>query len=132
MADNSVLSLNEAQLQKILAAIGTQQPQWWPVVSVFVSALLAMIVGILLDRFRAWRDRIKATREKQEHEIQQINAVISGLTFDIEYLLHIASQNILPHYRDAHTIYKQMMVDFENDDQSPHCTSREKPGQGSR
>jgi len=116
MADNPVLSLNEAQLQKIVAAIGTQQPQWLPVVSVFVSALLAMIVGILLDRFRAWRDRIKATREKQEHEIQKINAVISGLTFDIEYLLHIASQNILPHYRDASAIYQQMMVDPESDD----------------
>jgi hypothetical protein len=78
MAD-SVLSLSEPQLQKILAAISTQQPQWWPVVSVFVSALLAMIVGIFLDRFRARRDRIKAIREKQEHEIQQINAVVSGI-----------------------------------------------------
>jgi hypothetical protein len=114
MAD-SVLSLSEPQLQKILAAISTQQPQWWPVASVFVSALLAMIVGTLLDRFRAWRDRIKSTTEKQEHEIQQINAVISGLTFDIERLLHIVSQNILPHYRDAQAVYSQIMADFEND-----------------
>ena len=73
-----------------------------------------MMVGILLDKFRAWRDGIKATREKQEHEIQQINAVISGLTFDIERLLHIASQNILPHYQDAQAVYSQIMADFDN------------------
>jgi hypothetical protein len=116
MADNPVLSLNEAQLQKILASISTQRHQWWPVASVFVSALLAMLVGILLDRFRAWRDRIKAIRERQEDEIRQINAVISGLTFDLERLLHISAQNILPHYRDAQAIHTQMMIDFENDD----------------
>ncbi len=110
-----ILSLSEPQLRRILAAISTQQPQWWPVASVFVSSLLAMIVGILLDRFRAWRDRIKATRDKQEHEIRQINAVISGLTFDIERLLHIASQNILPHYRDAQAVDSQIVANFDND-----------------
>ena len=113
---DSILSLSEPQLQRILAAISTQQPQWWPVASVFVSALLAMMVGLLLDRFRAWRDRTKAIKEKQEQEIQQINAVISGLTFDIERLLHVASQNILPHYRDAQAVCSKIMADFENDE----------------
>ncbi|MGH9805705.1 MAG: hypothetical protein ACRD9W_00315 [Terriglobia bacterium] len=80
-----------------------------------MSSLLGMIVGLLLDRFRAWHDRPRAIREKQEREIQQSNAVISGLTFNIEILFHIASQNILPHYRDAQAIHKQMMADFEND-----------------
>jgi hypothetical protein len=115
MTDNPVVSLNDAQFQKILASISAQQLLWWPVASVFVSALLAMLVGILLDRFRAWRDRKRAVRERQEHEVQQINAVISGLTFDIERLLHIASQNILPHYRDSHAMYEKIMTDFEND-----------------
>lgn len=58
----------------------------------------------------------KRPERKREHEIQQINAVISGLTFDIERLLHIASQNIIPHYRDAQAVYSQLMADFWNDE----------------
>jgi hypothetical protein len=112
---DTIFSLNETQYQKILAAINTQQRGWWPVASIFVSALLAMIVDILLERHRGWRDRIKTTREKQAREIQQINAVISGLVFDIERLFHVASQNILPHYRDVHAVYKRMNADIEND-----------------
>ena len=113
MAD-TIYSLTEAQLQKILAAISAQQQGWWPVVSVFVSALLAMIVGILLERYRGWRDRIKSTRERQEREIQQINAVISGLAFNIERLFHIASQNILPHYRDSYLVHERLNTNIED------------------
>jgi hypothetical protein len=64
-------SLNEIQFQKILAA----QHGWWPVASVFVSAFLAMMVGIGAERLRARFERRKMTRERQEHEVQQINAV---------------------------------------------------------
>lgn len=109
MAD-IIFALNETQFQKILGA----QHNWWPVASVFVSALLAMIVGIALERLRSWFDRRKATFEKQEHEIQQINAVISGLTFDLELLLHIASQNILPHYKDSQTIKGNLNDNLES------------------
>jgi len=118
MAD-TIFSLSETQFQKILAAINARQQGWWPVASVFVSALLAMIIGIVLERFRGWRDRIKTVREKQEHEIQQINVVISGLVFNIELLLHVALQNILPHYRDAHAIAKRV-DDAGEDDERIH------------
>lgn len=118
MAD-AIFSLNEAQFQKILAALSAQHG-WWPVVSVFVSALLAMIVGILLDRARAWFERRKSLREKQEHEIQQINAAISGLTFNIELLSHVASQNILPHYRDSQALNQKIEEDDKNDEHIYH------------
>jgi hypothetical protein len=110
----AVLSLNEQQLHQIVTALNSQQ-RLWPVASVFVSALLAMIVGILLDRIRAWFERRKNSREKQIHEIQQINAVISGITFNIELLSHIASQNILLHYKDSATMDQKIRHAGPND-----------------
>jgi hypothetical protein len=82
--------------------------QWVQVVSVFLSALLAMIVGILLDLFKRHRDSVKATREKLEHEVQQINGIISGIGFNISTLSHIVMQNILPHYNHSHAAYKAL------------------------
>jgi len=91
MAADTIFSLNEAQFHQIRAALNGQQG-WWPVVSVFVSALLAMvvgiIVGILLDSFRSRKEKANATQERQKHEIHQINAVISRIVFNIERLLH--------------------------------------------
>src|SRR5579863_1826492 len=107
----AVVLLNDQQLQQILTALHSQQGLW-PVASVFMSALLAMIVGILLDRLRAWFERRKINTEKQVHEIQQINSIISGLTFNIELLFHISSQNIFPHYRDSHALVMKIR-DFE-------------------
>ena len=82
--------------------------QWVQVASVFLSALLAMIVGILLDLFKRHRDSVKAAREKQQREVQQINGVIAGIAFNIETLLHLVMQNILPHHRQSHAAYKAL------------------------
>jgi hypothetical protein len=99
-----IFSLNETQFHKLLAA----QPGLWPVLSVFVSAFLAMMTGILIERIRSWFERRKTVREGQEREIQLINSVISGLTFNIELLLHVASQNILPHYQDTVSVASEI------------------------
>ena len=119
MAVDTVFSLNETQFQQVLAALNAQQG-WWPVVSVFVSALLAMIVGIIvgifLDKLRRRKEKENATRGKQEHEIQLINSVISRIVFNIERLLHIASQNIIPHYKDSHIVYAKVQDARENND----------------
>jgi hypothetical protein len=109
---DTIFSLNDAQFQKLLAA----QRGWWPVASIFVSAFLAMMAGITVERLRAWFERRKAAREGQQREIQQINAVISGLAFDIELLLHNASQNIIPHYRDTQAVAAEVDRDIENDE----------------
>jgi hypothetical protein len=82
--------------------------QWVQVGSVFLSALLAMIVGILLDLFKRHRDAVKAMLEKQRREVQQINGVIAGIGFNVETLLHLVMQNILPHHRQSHAAYKAL------------------------
>jgi len=106
-----IFAINEAQFHKLLAA----QQGWWPVVSVFVSAFLAMMVGIGVERLRVWFDRRKIAREREEHEVQQINVIISGLAFNIELLYHNASQNILPHYRDTEAVFREICKDSFND-----------------
>jgi len=49
-------SLSETQLEKLLSAINALHSdgwwQWVPVASVFVSAFLAMLVGIVLEMYR--------------------------------------------------------------------------------
>jgi hypothetical protein len=107
-----IFSMNDAQFQRIL----TVQQGWWPIASVFVSAFLAMMVGIGVERLRAWVERKKINHERQEQQINQINAVISGLTFNIELLTHIVSQNILPHYRDSRSICEEINKGGMNDD----------------
>ncbi len=53
-------------------------------------------------------ERAEERRQKQEKEIRQINAVIAGIGFNIEILLHIVTQNILPHYTQSHIAYKAL------------------------
>jgi hypothetical protein len=102
------------QIEKALVANDAQAPvalgltlaQWIQVASVFLSAFLAMVVGILLDLWRSYREKLKSALEKQEKELRQINVVIAGIGFNVETLLHIAAQNIVPHHKASHTAYK--------------------------
>ncbi len=102
-------SLSETQLEKILAAINALHShgwwQWVPVASVFVSALLAMIVGIVLEIYRKSRSAKKAIREKLEKEVSQINVAISGVSYNIEVLLHVVSDFIIPHHSESHIVF---------------------------
>jgi hypothetical protein len=83
-------------------------PQWLQIISVFLAAFLGMCTGIALELFKNWRVNVKASHEKQTRELQQINGVIAGIGFNIETLLHLVMQNILPHYRQSHAAYKAL------------------------
>jgi ABC-type dipeptide/oligopeptide/nickel transport system permease subunit len=65
--------LSDAQLAKILSAINALHTegwwQWFPVVAVFVSALLAMLVGIGLETYKNSRILTKALNDKLEKEV---------------------------------------------------------------
>jgi hypothetical protein len=102
-------SVSETQLERILSAINTSHPggwwQWVPVASVFVSALLAMLVGIGLESFKTWWSAKRSEEERQRKEIAAINVAISGITYNIETLLHATGQHILPHYEESHKAY---------------------------
>jgi hypothetical protein len=104
-----VISITETQLKEILSAINASHPggwwQWVPVASVFISALLAMVVGIGLESFKTWWSAKRLDEERQRKEIAAINVAISGITFNIEALLHAVGQHILPHHKESHGAY---------------------------
>ncbi|MFI5024616.1 MAG: hypothetical protein ACHQRJ_23565 [Alphaproteobacteria bacterium] len=60
--------------------------QWVQVASVFFSALLGMVVGILPELFKTHRAEIKATQERLKREVAQINVAIAGIGYNIETL----------------------------------------------
>jgi hypothetical protein len=104
-----ITSLSETQLEKILSAINALHSdgwwQWVPVASVFVSAFLAMIVGIALEMYRNSRSVKKGAREKLEKEVSQINVAISGVSYNIEVLLHVVSDFLIPHHSKSHIVF---------------------------
>jgi hypothetical protein len=91
-----VNSISETQLDKILSAISAVHSgglwHWVPVVSVFVSALLAMIVGIGLETFKTRSAAKRSEEERQRKEVSEINVAISGIVYNIETLLHATSR----------------------------------------
>jgi hypothetical protein len=101
--------LSETQLEKILSSINALHSdgwrQWVPVASVFVSAFLAMLVGIFLEIYRNARSTKKGMLEKSEKEVSQINVAISGINYNIEILLHVVRDYIIPHYNESHIVF---------------------------
>lgn len=105
-------SLTETQLDKILSAINALHSgglwQWVPAASVFVSAFLAMVVGIALEIYRNYRINKREMREKLTKEVSQLNIAISGISYNIEVLLHIVSDFIIPHHTESHIVFKRL------------------------
>ena len=99
------LSLTDTQLQKILDSIDATKHggfHWETVVPVFVSALLAMCVGIGLEYFKGYREKKKTVAKKQKDELSEINLATIALAYNLELITHFVFQNILPHYDDSH------------------------------
>jgi hypothetical protein len=95
------VSFSDAQLQKILSVLETAKSggiHWEQVIPVFLSAALGMSVGIGLEYFKASRERKKASSEQAKRELNQINLGTIGLAYNIETLIHLSMQNLLPHF----------------------------------
>ncbi len=69
---------------------------------VVLGAVLAVATGFFSDWRKASRDNRKALRDRQEKELKQVNAVSTAMGFNIEALLHIVMQQILPHRAHSH------------------------------
>ncbi len=101
--------MTDEQLQKLIAAISALKPiggvHWETVVPVFVSALLAMLVGISMEYFKSFREKIKAERTKQKDELAKLNIATIALGYNLELVIHAVLQNILPHYDASHAAF---------------------------
>ena len=51
-------------------------------------------------------ERTEQRRKEQEKEVSQINVAISGVSYNIEILLHVVSDFIIPHFRKRKAILK--------------------------
>jgi hypothetical protein len=101
--------VTDDQLQKLLAVVGSLKVpdglHWETVIPVFVSALLAMCVGILLEHYKTRREEQRTERKKREEELTQINIATIALAYNLELVIHAIFQNILPHYENSHAAF---------------------------
>ena len=113
-----VTSFNESQLDRILAALSAPHDGWWwhwiPVASVFVSAFLAMMVGIRLETYKDRRARAKDEHSRKLVEISKINTAISATAYNIERCVHLAGQQILPHHEQSHEAHAKLQEIMHN------------------
>jgi hypothetical protein len=77
---------------------------------VVLGAVLAVATGFFSDWRKTHRDDRKALRDRQERELRQINAVSTAMGFNIESLLHIVMQQILPHREHSHAALEALDI----------------------
>jgi hypothetical protein len=70
------------------------------------------------------RERAEERRKDEERQIRQINAVIAGIAFNIEMLLHIVVPNILPHHKLSYSAYLGLQSAKGDDDRMNSFFSR--------
>lgn len=108
------VSLSDEQLQRIVSSIDALKPgsgiHWETVIPVFVSALLAMCVGIALEYFKSHREAKKSDLKKRKDELTEINIATIALGYNLELLLHFTFQNILPHYEHSQAAYEALKL----------------------
>jgi hypothetical protein len=103
--------ISDEQVRDIVAAIHSLKGggiRWEQVVPVFVSALLAMLVGIGLEYFKSYREKKRGAAERNKRELQQINAAVVGIAYNIEALLHVTGQHLIPHFEQSGIAYKEL------------------------
>lgn len=105
------IALTDAQFQKFLASLEALKPHsgihWETVIPVFISAFLAMCVGIALEHYKAHRERRKADEKKAKAELTAINVATIAMATNLELLIHFAFQNVIPHFEDSHHAYQR-------------------------
>jgi len=104
------IAFNDAQFQKVLASLEALKPgtgvHWETVIPVFVSAFLAMCVGIALEHYKGRRERLKADDKKAREELTAINVATIVMSTNLELLIHFTFQNVIPHFEDSHNAYQ--------------------------
>jgi hypothetical protein len=113
MADGGI-AFNDTQLQAILATLKSLKSEgvhWEQVISIFLSAFSATVVGMLIEIFKR-----KTTKERLKREVEQINTVLVGIGYNIETLLHAAFQSIIPHHKQSHEAYAALHAAGKDDE----------------
>jgi hypothetical protein len=101
--------IDEVQFQKLLEAIDKLKDHdtylerfLVAAAPVFFGAVLGLAFGFFTDWLKTRRERRKLDREKQEKELSQLNIIATAMWYNIEELLHIIMQQILPHREQSY------------------------------
>jgi len=107
------IAFSDAQFQKVLASLEALKPgngiHWETVIPVFLSAFLAMCVGIVLELYKGRRERIKAVEKKAKDELTAINVATVAMSTNLELLIHYTFQNVIPHFEESHAAYQESL-----------------------
>jgi len=102
------VGLDEAQLQKIIATVGSLEdhsPYWKHFliasVPIFLASMLGLLTAWLLDAYKNRREETKTVRERREKELSLLSVVNTAIGFNISTLIHTAVQQVLPHYKQS-------------------------------
>lgn len=101
--------LDEAQYQRLLEAIskiGEHTPYierfLTAAAPVLFAALLGLAFGFITEWVKTRKEKRKSDREKEEKELSQLNVITTAMWFNLEEILHIVIQQILPHREQSH------------------------------
>ena len=83
-------------------------------IPVFLAAVFAFATAFFMDWLKTRRENHKASRERQEKELTQLNVAATSTGYNIEALLHIVMQFILPHHEQSHTALARLRVAVNN------------------
>jgi hypothetical protein len=118
--------IDEVQFQKLLEAIEKLKDHdsyierfLVAAAPVFFGAVLGLAFGFFTDWLKTRREKRKSDRERQEKELSQLNIITSAIWFNIEEMLHIVIQQVLPHRKQSYaaaTALRHATLDFEKRD----------------
>ena len=69
---------------------------------VFLGAVLGLAFGFFTDWLKTSREKRKLDREREAKELSQLNTISSAMWFNIEEILHLVMQHILPHRKQSY------------------------------
>ena len=101
----SLAPVDDSQFDVLLKAVAALKTDsvwhWQSAIPIFLSSFLGLLTGIFLDMIRRRMDRHKASDEKNKQELQQIKCALTGIGYNIQTLIHLAAQNLLPHHAQS-------------------------------
>jgi len=101
--------IDELQFQKLLEAIDKLKDHDTYIerllvaaAPVFFGAILGLAFGFFTDWLKTRREKRNLDREREAKELSQLNTISSAMWFNIEEMLHIVMQHILPHREQSY------------------------------
>jgi hypothetical protein len=105
----NTLAIDDTQLQQLVGSINAlaDDPLTFKhLIATGLPTCLGVVLGAFISigttLFLDWRRNTKAERERLERELVSLNSANTAILFNIELLLHVIMQQIMPHYKASH------------------------------